>query len=61
MDDKKKLAHDLAIAAATVCALKNFDQEVTGETSEDKRSHFADYLLDEYEHYFERFSESVNK
>ena len=61
MDDKNKLAHDLAIAAATVCALKNFDQEVTGETSEDKRSHFADYLLDEYEHYFERFSESVNK
>lgn len=61
MDDKKKLAHDLAIAAATVCALKNFDQEVTGETSEDKRSRFADYLLDEYEHYFDRFSESVNK
>lgn len=61
MDDKKKLAHDLAIAAATVCALKNFDQEVTGETSEDKRSRFADYLLYEYEHYFDRFSESVNK
>lgn len=61
MDDKKKLAHDLAIAAATVCALKNFDQEVTGETPEDMRSGFADYLLDEYEHYFRRFSESVNK
>lgn len=56
MIDSKQLNHDLAIAAAAITAYKNYDLEVCGATPEEKRSAFADYLLKEYNFFFDYYS-----
>lgn len=55
MTDKEKRAHDLAIAAAAVSSLKNFDVEVRGNTPTEKRSSFADSLQDEYKFFLKYY------
>lgn len=51
----KEIAHDLAVAAAAVSALKNFDIEVSGESPAEKRASFADYLQEEYESFLKHY------
>lgn len=56
MLDNYNCVHDLAVAAATVTARLNFDNEAVGDTPDEKRKAFADYLKDEYEYFFDYYS-----
>lgn len=49
MASKENLSHDLAISAATIVGLRDFEKEIPSGCSPDEaRSRFADFLLDEY-------------
>lgn len=58
MIDSKQLNHDLAIAAAAIAAYKNYDLEISGSTPAEKRAALADYLLDEYNFFFDYYGSS---
>lgn len=53
-------AHDLAVAAAAITAHLNFDTEATGDTPDERRASFANYLEEEYE-FFLCYYQSVTK
>ena len=55
MSDESKRAHDLALAAAAITAYQNFEKEAVGNTPEERRASFADYLQEEYEFFLEYY------
>lgn len=60
--DKKERVHDFALAAASISATKNFRVEaVPKDDPEQARENFARYFLDEYNYFFNFYSDLENK
>ena len=57
--DKEKRAHDLALAAATVSALHEYDVTILSEKKETRRTRLADFVRDEYEYYFDYYMDTI--
>lgn len=58
--DKLQVAHDLAVAAATISVLKNYDVEIGNERPEYRAQQTAACVKDEYERFLDYYKKSIS-